>query len=53
MSRTRKPNAPIASSKSNSQPVTWKEKLHHEDYEQLKATFDIFDEDHSGTIDPE
>jgi Ca2+-binding EF-hand superfamily protein len=33
--------------------VSWKDKLFPEDYEQLKATFDLFDEDHSGYIDPE
>ena len=34
-------------------PHTWKEKIHPEDYENLKNTFDLFDEDHSGSIDPE
>ena len=34
-------------------PVSWKDKLFPEDYEQLRATFDLFDEDHSGFIDPE
>lgn len=32
---------------------TWKDKLFPEDYENLKATFDLFDDDHSGYIDPE
>lgn len=29
-----------------------KERLHPEEYEQLKNTFDLFDQDQSGTIDP-
>ena len=32
--------------------LTWKDKLLPQDYEQLKSVFDLFDEDHSGTIDP-
>ena len=30
----------------------WKDRLHPEDYEKLRETFAIFDEDGSGTIDP-
>jgi Ca2+-binding EF-hand superfamily protein len=33
-------------------PTNWKDRLTPEDYEDLKNTFEIFDEDHSGTIDP-
>ena len=33
--------------------TSWKDRLFPEDYENLKATFDLFDDDHSGTIDPE
>jgi calmodulin len=58
MSRTNKPatsavkTAPQAPTKG---PValTWKERLHPEDYEILRNTFDLFDADHSGFIDPE
>ena len=32
--------------------LSWKERLHPEDYEQLRLTFELFDEDGSGTIDP-
>ena len=32
--------------------LTWKDKLLPQDYEQLKSVFDLFDQDHSGTIDP-
>jgi len=54
MSRTTKPA-------SNSRPTSavkqtalnWKEKLLPEEYEGLRNTFDLFDEDHSGFIDPE
>ena len=35
------------------QPLSWKERLHPQEYEQLRATFDIFDEDKSGVIDPQ
>jgi Ca2+-binding EF-hand superfamily protein len=33
-------------------PTAWKERLNGEDYDELKNTFDVFDEDGSGTIDP-
>lgn len=33
-------------------PTTWKDRLSEQDYEELKATFDLFDEDQGGTIDP-
>jgi Ca2+-binding EF-hand superfamily protein len=33
-------------------PTSWKDRLTAEDYEDLKNTFAIFDEDNSGTIDP-
>ena len=33
--------------------MTWKDKLLPQDYEHLKGVFDLFDEDHSGLIDPE
>ena len=29
-----------------------KDKITEQDYEELKATFDLFDDDGSGTIDP-
>ena len=30
----------------------WKDRLNAEDYEELRNTFEVFDEDRSGTIDP-
>jgi Ca2+-binding EF-hand superfamily protein len=33
-------------------PSNWKDRIQPEDYEELKNTFDVFDEDGSGTIDP-
>nr|AAD00995.1 spasmin [Vorticella convallaria] len=33
-------------------PTAWKDRLTAEDYEQLVHTFEVFDEDGSGTIDP-
>lgn len=55
MSRATKPatnpKPPVPTGKSA--PLSWKEKLMPEEYEQLRNVFDLFDEDHSGTIDPE
>ena len=46
MSRVPKPAAqphkPATASGKN-QPLSWKERLHPEDYEQLKQTFALFD----------
>lgn len=52
MSRTQKSNivATVAPSKPSS--TAWKDRITVEDYEELKQTFDVFDEDGSGTIDP-
>lgn len=33
--------------------LSWKEKLHPEEYDLLRNTFALFDEDNSGIIDPE
>jgi len=32
--------------------TSWKERLTEEDYNELRETFNVFDEDGSGTIDP-
>jgi centrin-1 len=59
MSRTSKPAAstvkPATSSGKASKPVPtqWKDRLAAEDYDELKQTFEVFDEDGSGSIDPE
>jgi len=51
MSRTSKPQT--ASSKvSKPVPTQWRDRLAPEDYEELRQTFEVFDEDGSGTIDP-
>lgn len=50
MSRTAKPQQ--AAPAKASAPTTWKDRINAEDYEELKNTFEIFDEDRSGTIDP-
>lgn len=58
MSRASKPAAsgakPATSSGKASRPAPtqWKDRLRAEDYEELKQTFEVFDEDGSGTIDP-
>ena len=36
-----------------SKPTSWKDRISQADYEELKNTFDLFDEDRGGTIDPE
>lgn len=33
-------------------PSSVRDRLSQTDYEELKATFDLFDEDQGGTIDP-
>jgi Ca2+-binding EF-hand superfamily protein len=33
-------------------PTAWKDRLASEDYDELVNTFQVFDEDNSGTIDP-
>lgn len=56
MSRSQKTSGPTKgapSAASKSGPTSWKDKLAPEEYEQLKGVFDLFDEDHSGFIDPE
>lgn len=50
MSRTAKP-APTQAAKPSAQ-LSWKDRLTTEDYEELRITFAVFDEDNSGTIDP-
>lgn len=50
MSRTAKPQATQPAKPTV--PVSWKDRLLPEDYEDLKSTFEVFDEDGSGTIDP-
>ena len=32
--------------------TSWKDRISENDYQELKATFDLFDEDGGGTIDP-
>lgn len=47
-SKTATSSVPVkAPSKTN-----WKDRLNETDYQELKATFDLFDEDGGGTIDP-
>lgn len=52
MSRTSKTQPPAPAKPTSSASLTWKDRLTAEDYEDLKNTFEVFDEDHSGTIDP-
>ena len=55
MSRVQASNAkqPTASAKTAKPvPTQWKDRLTAEDYQELVHTFEVFDEDGSGTIDP-
>lgn len=55
MSRANASTAKPATSSSKitkAVPTAWKDRLTHEDYEELVHTFQVFDEDGSGTIDP-
>ena len=45
------PAKPVVAPKTPT--YSWKDRVNPEDLEQLRATFDLFDEDHSGYIDPE
>jgi Ca2+-binding EF-hand superfamily protein len=53
MSRTAKTTAQPAQAAKPAPSASWKDRITAEDFEELKNTFDIFDEDGSGTIDPE
>ena len=55
MSRSRQAAKPATNSGRGSKPAptAWKDRLEAEDWDDLKHTFEIFDEDNSGTIDPE
>ncbi len=52
MSRTSKTQPAPPAKPASSGNLTWKDRLTAEDYEELKNTFEVFDEDHSGSIDP-
>lgn len=55
MSRATKPVNPAKTAPPPAKTafLSWKDKLMPEELEQLRNVFDLFDEDHSGTIDPE
>lgn len=40
------------SQKAAPKATSWKDRISQGDYDSLKETFDLFDEDHGGTIDP-
>lgn len=53
MSRASQAKPATTSSKVQPKPLSgWKDRILQEDYDELKNTFDVFDEDGSGTIDP-
>lgn len=45
--------SPAGSKTTKKAPTEWRERISPESYEQLRDTFLIFDEDGSGTIDPQ
>lgn len=49
-----RPNKPMTTSGivSKPAPTSWKDRIPAEEYENLRNTFNIFDQDGSGTIDP-
>ena len=49
-SKTSQPQPSKIISKAGS--ISWRDRISEQDYEELKNTFDLFDEDHGGTIDP-
>lgn len=52
-SKANQPPAPQkGSQKAPGSSGSWKDRITSQDYEELKATFDLFDEDGGGTIDP-
>jgi centrin-1 len=51
MSRATKPVTTSSSKVTKPVPTNWKDRLDPADYEELKNTFEVFDEDGSGTID--
>ena len=51
MSRATKPVTTSSSKTTKRVPTNWKNRLDPVDYEELKQTFEVFDEDGSGTID--
>eukprot|EP00178_Gracilaria_changii_P011788 TRINITY_DN3322_c0_g1_i1.p1 TRINITY_DN3322_c0_g1~~TRINITY_DN3322_c0_g1_i1.p1 ORF type:complete len:181 (+),score=29.73 TRINITY_DN3322_c0_g1_i1:19-561(+) len=53
MSRTKQPLNVLKKEGTGKPTGSWKERIHPEDLEQLKNTFELFDEDRSGFIDPE
>ena len=40
------------SQKAPPKVTSWKDRISQGDYDSLKETFDLFDEDRGGTIDP-
>lgn len=46
-------NSQKQSQKAPAKTTSWKDRISQADYDSLKETFDLFDEDHGGTIDPE
>ena len=52
MSRSSKPAASNVKQPTKAPSSSWRDRLAPEDYDELKSTFEVFDEDNSGTIDP-
>lgn len=52
MSRASKSQPQPAAQTKPAASLAWKDRLAPEDYDELKNTFEVFDEDGSGSIDP-
>ncbi len=47
-----KTSAPVPNKSGPPAKTSWKDRISSADYDELKSTFDLFDEDGGGTIDP-
>lgn len=52
MNKSKTAAQPAASKVAPKTGSSWKDRISEQDYEELKATFDLFDDDKGGTIDP-
>lgn len=47
-----KTSAPVPTKSGAPTKTSWKDRISSADYDELKSTFDLFDQDGGGTIDP-
>lgn len=51
--RGRPANSQSQSKSKNQAPTAWRDRINPDDYEGLRDVFLVFDDDGSGTIDPQ